>query len=324
MCRGHSWQHQSTASLIPDQISTAHYIRRQATTFHKACHDLEAESRWCLTGTPIQNRLDDIGALFAFIRIKPFHSLNQFRKYITNPYESQTFRKDATKALVALMDSMCLRRTRDEALDLPEPTQIKRALEFTKEERDQYTKTEEILKRIMHQRVNEYERYHWEGSGAISSSSYHGSSAQFGLFQVNLQLRILCNHGTFQQPFSWQRRSKRDLREAETADPLTAGAGEQSCSGCGSLLPVGADCKVSQKCAHLLCPECYSNSSMAAMSAGGGDQTCPLCNVYGRLSENGDGDEEDDDDHYFRKKGTSTKMRELVKDVKNSLQGSKR
>ncbi|KAJ2905925.1 SNF2 family N-terminal domain-containing protein [Zalerion maritima] len=306
-------------------LDEAHYIRRQATTFHKACHELEAESRWCLTGTPIQNRLDDIGALFAFIRIRPFHGMNAFRGYVTNPYVSGgQYRKRATDNLVALMDSLCLRRTRDEALDLPEPTQIMRPLDFTPQERAQYENTEEILSRIMKQRVGEYSRYHWEGRGAMSSAAHQTSSSQFGLFQVNLQLRILCNHGTFQQPFSWQRRSKRDLYEAEVADPATAGTGEQFCSGCGTLLPVGTDCRVSAKCAHLLCTDCLTNSSNSVSAVDGGTQTCPLCSVYGRLEPLGNGDEgEEDDDHYFRREGLSTKMTELVKDVKDGLEGSK-
>lgn len=48
----------------------AHIIRHKGTTFNKAVSELNAKSRWCLSGTPIQNKLDDIGALFAYILIQ--------------------------------------------------------------------------------------------------------------------------------------------------------------------------------------------------------------------------------------------------------------
>lgn len=35
----------------------------------KACADLGAANRWCLTGTPIQNCLDDLFAQLRFLRV---------------------------------------------------------------------------------------------------------------------------------------------------------------------------------------------------------------------------------------------------------------
>jgi len=48
-------------------LDEAHFIRSPTTYLHKRVAELDAKFRWCLTGTPIQNRLDDIGALFAFL-----------------------------------------------------------------------------------------------------------------------------------------------------------------------------------------------------------------------------------------------------------------
>lgn len=204
---------------IRTNVSPAHTIRRQATTFYRAVSELKARSRWCLTGTPIQNRLEDIGALFAFIRASPFHSMAMFRRYVTIPFdEGEERRTVATRNLTLLLDSLCLRRSRD-LLHLPEPQDRVRIIDFSKEERDQYEQTKKIMNRALRQRAGE---------------SY--SKSIFGMFQVQLQLRILCNHGTYQHLFSWTRRSLLD--EKEDALCLIGSSGEVNCSACREPMPI--------------------------------------------------------------------------------------
>ncbi|RSL69376.1 hypothetical protein CEP53_002228 [Fusarium sp. AF-6] len=178
-------------------LDEAHIIRRPTTTFYRACHSLHANSRWCLTGTPIQNKLTDIGTLFSFIRANPFNNPSVFRRHIELAYEDTMEDPVLVKErLILLLQALCLRRTR-EVLDLPRTRQHIVRLNFTSEERDQYEKTKNILVRTIKNRVGEIE-----------------NSSKFGLFQMTLQLRILCNHGTFQKAFSWHRRSLQDEKEA--------------------------------------------------------------------------------------------------------------
>src|SRR5579862_5788259 len=124
-------------------------IRRQATTLYRAVSELSANSRWCITGTPIQNRLEDIGALFAFIRARPFDSMAMFRRFIAAPFdESEERRTVASQRLSLLLDSLCLRRMK-ELLDLPEQQNRTRTLEFSQEERNQYERTKKIMIRAI-------------------------------------------------------------------------------------------------------------------------------------------------------------------------------
>lgn len=40
----------------------------------KACFALKVDYRWCLTGTPLQNRIGEFFSLIRFLNIKPFAS----------------------------------------------------------------------------------------------------------------------------------------------------------------------------------------------------------------------------------------------------------
>ena len=53
-------------------LDEGHIIRNPQTQLTKTMWDLEASRRWVLTGTPIQNRLDDLWSLIRFLRLKPF------------------------------------------------------------------------------------------------------------------------------------------------------------------------------------------------------------------------------------------------------------
>lgn len=52
----------------------------------RACLQLEACRRWAVTGTPIQNSLDDAAALLAFLRHEPWSDRGWWRRVIGDPY----------------------------------------------------------------------------------------------------------------------------------------------------------------------------------------------------------------------------------------------
>ncbi|KAK6216496.1 alcohol dehydrogenase [Pestalotiopsis sp. IQ-011] len=110
-----------------------------------------------------------------------------FRRYIVVPFDQGEDDK-AIRRLIKLNDSLCLRRTR-EIIKLPDLNEIPpRILDLSKEERDRYENTKATLQRKIRQRVGDHEQ-----------------TSKFGIFQMQLQLRILCNHGTFQKHFSWMK-----------------------------------------------------------------------------------------------------------------------
>ena len=231
-----------------------------------------------------------------------------FRRFVSTPFDESNERREvATKNLTLLLESLCLRRSR-ELLHLPEPQHRIRTIKFSPEEREQYEHTKRVMNRALRQKVGD---------------SY--SKSIFGMFQVQLQLRILCNHGTYQHPFSWTRRNLQDERE----DALNSlgGYGEVNCSACRQSLPVlgpGNDYRTWRRsCAHVVCRECLDVDDDTGTDA---EIKCPLCTVSGVhtstvLPHNG---VEATNESYLRTEGYSSKIAELLKDVNQDLDTTKR
>ncbi|KAH7087773.1 SNF2 family N-terminal domain-containing protein [Paraphoma chrysanthemicola] len=290
-------------------LDEAHIIRRQSTGLYRAVAGIPARSRWCLTGTPVQNRLEDIGTLLAFLRIEPFHSIATFRKFISLPFEEgERRRKLAVQRFTRLLDSMCLRRTKD-VLHLPDQRNIIRSITLCAEEREQYDQTRKTMMRaIKHQH------------GVLDQKS------TLGLFQVQLQLRIICNHGTWQQSFSWNRRKLHLLDEREALEASFGREGERTCSGCRQTLPLfgsGATFQQFEECRHVLCSECFEDNIQAEQE----ERTtrCPLCSsLWHARSSNHQSKHTSQEDMYFRPEGQSSKMNRLMADVMMDIWRTKR
>ncbi|KAF5549978.1 hypothetical protein FNAPI_7895 [Fusarium napiforme] len=105
----------------------------QTTNQFKAVAALSAKHRWCLTGTPIQNSMEDLGSLVSFLRIPVLGNAPTFHKFITSPATSSSSR-DRFKNLRTLLETICLRRTR-EILPLQKPDMCVREVHLTESER---------------------------------------------------------------------------------------------------------------------------------------------------------------------------------------------
>lgn len=113
----------------------AHDIRNRSTKQFQAVTSLSAQHRWCLTGTPIQNSLEDLGTLVSFLKVPILENPPTFRKFISNQIGSTS--RGRFLNLRTLLLTICLRRTR-ELLDLPEPIPQIRRLPLTPSEQAEY------------------------------------------------------------------------------------------------------------------------------------------------------------------------------------------
>jgi SNF2 family DNA or RNA helicase len=93
-------------------LDEAHSIKNRNAKATKAACALDAEYRWCLTGTPMQNNLDELQSLIHFLRIKPYDDLNVWREQITKPMNGGRGGL-AIKRLRAYLGAFMKRRTKD-------------------------------------------------------------------------------------------------------------------------------------------------------------------------------------------------------------------
>jgi len=122
-------------------LDEGHYIKGRATRTAKGACALQADNRWCLTGTPLQNRLDDLFSIVKFLRLETWSEYFWWNSYINN-YTSDD---DAFGLLRSILRPILLRRTKKSTyldgrciLELP-PKEIKTCLvKLTKEERGIY------------------------------------------------------------------------------------------------------------------------------------------------------------------------------------------
>jgi SNF2 family DNA or RNA helicase len=163
-------------------LDEAHTIREQNTLAFKSVCRLQANRRWAVTGTPVQNKLDDLAALLAFLRLKPFDEKSKFQQYIIQPFKMAE--PEIVPKLRVLIDTITLRRLKDK-IHLPPRTDEVIRLEFTPEERriyDWFAKTAQERVRVL------------TGQG-IGQDRIIGGRTMIHILRSILQLRLICAHG---------------------------------------------------------------------------------------------------------------------------------
>lgn len=103
-------------------LDEAHTIKNRNAKATQAACALEAKYRWCLTGTPMQNNLDELQSLIKFLRIKPFNDLATWRDQISRPLANGRGGL-AIQRLQVYLKAFMKRRTKDvlKQNDKPKP-----------------------------------------------------------------------------------------------------------------------------------------------------------------------------------------------------------
>ncbi|KAJ5190587.1 uncharacterized protein N7498_009572 [Penicillium cinerascens] len=112
-------------------LDEAHTIREQGAQQTKAILNLCSQRRWSVTGTPIQNRLEDLLSVTKFLNLFPYDDRARFGQYILSPFK--TGDPTVLASLRVLVDSFTLRRVKDR-IDLPPREDKIITLDFSEKE----------------------------------------------------------------------------------------------------------------------------------------------------------------------------------------------
>ncbi|KAF8863170.1 hypothetical protein BDZ45DRAFT_738502 [Acephala macrosclerotiorum] len=270
-------------------LDEAHIIRTSSTQLFQVVTKLSAKIRWCVTGTPVQNELEDLGSLVAFIKVPMLDTPPKFK---------------------VLLDSICLRRL-NKLLDLPDVDQIWHNIQFSDVEREQYDAAEAQMSNEIKLQVN-LER---------SKSGY------FSILELEMRLRRLCNHDTFELPLS----------KIVQGQELLKVAGSKICGSCqtnlsGNILVNNLCNGYFATCGCLICSECLVRFEEAlAIAKDSNNRICPMCGKQlggDYLFLDGPevilGANSKESTAYFQPEGVSTKINALLANIEKSKTTDKR
>jgi SNF2 family DNA or RNA helicase len=163
-------------------LDEAQTIKNYRTQTARAAWAIRSLRRWCLSGTPMQNSVDDLFSYFRFLKQEPYSEYPSFRSLIRDPIAKTP--DLGFKRLQTILQAVMLRRTKTSKLNgKPIVSLPPRIVElevgvFSPEEREFY----DSLKRSV-----ESELKTMSAAGSLSSNYVN-------ILWMLLRLRQACNH----------------------------------------------------------------------------------------------------------------------------------
>ena len=100
-------------------IDEAQCIKNKSTKNSLAAWTLQARFRFCMTGTPMMNSVDELYSLIRFLRITPWNDSTKFNSHFARPLKGQSraAKDQAMEKLQVLLKAILLRRTKTSTID---------------------------------------------------------------------------------------------------------------------------------------------------------------------------------------------------------------
>ena len=233
-------------------INAAHVIRNASTKQCITACALKSQYRWCLTGTPIQNAVEDFGSLLQFLRINPFDNPSSFKHEIAD-WIKVGEEKGMTR-LRLLVSAVCLRRTK-ECLRLPPRKSETQRVILNNEEKQ--------LHEIYRRNTVDFIDFVFRGNIKLKSFAT--------VIQQILRLRQICDHG----------KEMLSLKTIQNMDDYISTQGSKGdivpstetalCGACGRKVE---DFYLLLRCLHPACRPCSDERDIATPD---GELECMIC-----------------------------------------------
>ncbi|XP_021740504.1 helicase-like transcription factor CHR28 [Chenopodium quinoa] len=250
-------------------LDEAQSIKNHRTRVAQACWGLRAKRRWCLSGTPIQNAVDDLYSYFRFLKYDPYSVYNSFCSMVKFQISKNPTR--GYQKLQAVLKNIMLRRTKGTLLDgkpiinLPPKSVKLKKVEFSEEEREFYSKLEADSRA-------QFQAY--ADSGTVKQNYVN-------ILLMLLRLRQACDHPFLVKGYDSSSVLKSSIHTAKKL-PRDRQMSLLSCleasqAICGICRDPPEDAVVSI-CGHVFCNQCISERFTAD------DNVCPSASCKSELS----------------------------------------
>jgi hypothetical protein len=163
-------------------LDEAQSIKNSRSQVAVAVSAVSAQRRWCLSGTPLQNNVDDLFSYFRFLRYEPYSEPGAFRTVIKEPIRADP--SVGFRRLQAILQAVMLRRTKQSRIDgepivrLPPRTVVHSQRTFLPAEARGYARLQAEYRCKMEE---------FAAAGTVSSNYVN-------LLHMLLRLRQACNH----------------------------------------------------------------------------------------------------------------------------------
>jgi SNF2 family DNA or RNA helicase len=182
-------------------LDEAHSIKNRNAKASQAACALNSWFRWCLTGTPMQNNLDELQSLIKFLRIKPFCELPEWKDRITKPMKNGRGGL-AMKRLQYFLKAIMKRRTKDilkkeGALNFGGKPKVEGEGDGQAEQGGMKIVNREVVKvecDFDEMEQNFYDRLQNRADERLKEMSKRGKNDYIGALVLLLRLRQACNH----------------------------------------------------------------------------------------------------------------------------------
>ncbi|XP_022639293.1 helicase-like transcription factor CHR28 isoform X2 [Vigna radiata var. radiata] len=250
-------------------LDEAQSIKNHKTQVARACWGLRAKRRWCLSGTPIQNAIDDLYSYFRFLRYDPYDVYTSFCSKIKNRISRDP--ANGYRKLQAVLKTIMLRRTKGTLLDgepiisLPPKYIELKKVDFSTEERDFYYKLEADSRA-------QFQEY--ADAGTVKQNYVN-------ILLMLLRLRQACDHPLLVKRYNSNSLWRYSVEMAKTLPQekqiSLLQCLEASLALCSICKDPPEDAFVSV-CGHVFCNQCICEHLT------GDDNQCPAANCKVRLS----------------------------------------
>ncbi|WOL00053.1 DNA repair protein RAD5B [Canna indica] len=257
-------------------LDEAHNIKSSKTKVAQSAFALNSHCRWCLTGTPIQNSLEDLYSLLCFLHVEPWCNWAWWNKLIQKPYENGDER--GLRLVKAILRPLMLRRTKDTKDKEGRPILVLPPANIRVIECEQSEAERDFYDALFNRSKVKFDQFVAEGKVLHNYAS---------ILELLLRLRQCCNHpflvmsrGDTQEYADLNKLAQRFLDGSQSSQVPTRAYVEEVVEGirrgevteCPICLESASDDPVLTPCAHRMCRECLLSSWWAP--AGG---PCPIC-----------------------------------------------